>query len=141
MEVSPVGIADESGHRTIVVALDTEVESLRALEWVQDNFYKTGDIVHMVHVCKCMSSPMEVFHGNPSDHWYPAPTWCACKSRVSAWRNLPSWPAGVPGTSLHVPDPAPHNESSELMSARQFFMGRQAAMLCFHNMLSLHTWS
>ena len=60
---------------------------------------------------------------------------------VSAWRNLPSWPAGVPGTSLHVPDPAPHNESSELMSARQFFMGRQAAMLCFHNMLSLHTWS
>lgn len=93
MEVSPVGIADESGHRTIVVALDTEVESLRALDWVQDNFYKSGDIVHMVHVCKCMSSPMEVFHG-------------------------------VPGTSLHVPDPAPHNESSELMSARQFFMGR-----------------
>ncbi len=64
MEISPVGTADEAGHRTIVVALDTEVESLRALDWVQNNFYKPGDIVHMVHVCKCMSSPLEVFHGN-----------------------------------------------------------------------------
>ncbi len=64
MEISPVGTADEAGHRTVVVALDTEVESLRALDWVQDNFHKPGDIVHMVHVCKCMSSPLEVFHGN-----------------------------------------------------------------------------
>lgn len=93
MEISPVGISDEAGHRTVVVALDTEVDSLRALDWVQDNFHKPGDIVHMVHVCKCMSSPLEVFHG-------------------------------VPGTSLHVADPAPHNESTELASARQFFMGR-----------------
>lgn len=31
---------------------------------------------------------------------------------------------GVPGTSLHVADPAPHNESIELVSARKFFMGR-----------------
>ena len=66
MEILPVGIADEAGHRTVVVALDTEVESLRALDWVQDNFHKPGDIVHMVHVCKCMSSPLEVFHGNLS---------------------------------------------------------------------------
>ena len=64
MEVSPVVAADEVGHRTIVVALDTEVDSLRALDWVQQHFYKPGDIVHMVHVCKCMSAPLEVFHGN-----------------------------------------------------------------------------
>lgn len=63
MEVSPVITADETGHRTIVVALDTEVESLRALDWVQEHFHRTGDIVHMVHVCKCMSAPLEVFHG------------------------------------------------------------------------------
>ena len=72
MEISPVGTADESGHRTIVVALDTEVESLRALDWVQDNFHKPGDVVHLVHVCKCMSAPLEVFHGNLLTHtaWY-----------------------------------------------------------------------
>lgn len=64
MEISPVGTADDSGHRTIVVALDTELESLRALDWVQDNFHKPGDVVHLVHVCKCMSPPLEVFHGN-----------------------------------------------------------------------------
>lgn len=93
MEISPVGAADETGHRTIVVALDTEIESLRALDWVQNNFYKPGDILHMVHVCTCMASPMEVFHG-------------------------------VPGTSLHVPDPEPHREASELAFAREFFMGR-----------------
>lgn len=63
MEVSPVVTADEAGHRTIVVALDTETESLRALDWVTEQFYKPGDIVHMVHVCKCLSAPLEVFHG------------------------------------------------------------------------------
>ena len=63
MEVSPVITADEAGHRTIVVALDTEIESLRALDWVKEQFYKPGDIVHMVHVCKCLSAPLEVFHG------------------------------------------------------------------------------
>ncbi|KAL0046702.1 hypothetical protein WJX82_007872 [Trebouxia sp. C0006] len=34
------------------------------------------------------------------------------------------WSAGVPGTTLHVADPSPHNESRELASAREFFMGR-----------------
>ena len=65
MEVSPIVTADEAGHRKIVVALDTDIESLRALDWVQEEFYKPGDIVHMVHVCKCMSAPLEVFHGTP----------------------------------------------------------------------------
>ncbi len=38
--------------------------------------------------------------------------------------NATEYIAGIPGTSLHVPDPAPHNESSELIFAREFFMGR-----------------
>ncbi len=64
MEISAIGTTREAGLRTIVVALDADVESLRALDWVQHEFYKPGDVLHMVHVCRCMSSPLEVFHGD-----------------------------------------------------------------------------
>jgi len=93
MEVSPIGTSSHSSQRTIVVALTTEPASLRALDWVQHNFWKKGDLIHMVHVCTCLSPSLEIFHG-------------------------------VPGTSLHVPDPQPHNESQELTAAREFFRGR-----------------
>ena len=42
---------------------DPEV-TLGALRWAMDHLYRTGDVVHIVHVIKCMVQKLEVFHGD-----------------------------------------------------------------------------
>lgn len=137
MEISAIGTTKEAGLRTIVVALDADVESLRALDWVQHEFYKPGDILHMVHVCRCMSSPLEVFHGDTPILSFLHSHTCftralACNGHCMPVLTSSCWSAGVPGTTLHVADPSPHNESRELASAREFFMGRYPVQAAKH---------
>lgn len=37
--------------------------TLGALRWAMDHLYRPGDIVHIVHVIKCLVHKLEVFHG------------------------------------------------------------------------------
>lgn len=39
-------------NRRIVVAIDLQEDSKKALHWLIDNVLKTGDDVHVVHVAK-----------------------------------------------------------------------------------------
>ena len=42
---------------------DPEV-TLGALRWTIDQVYRPGDVMHLVHVIKCLVHKLEVFHGN-----------------------------------------------------------------------------
>ncbi|KAK9903314.1 hypothetical protein WJX75_002616 [Coccomyxa subellipsoidea] len=59
-----------SSGRNLVVAVpmplrdDPEI-TLGALRWVIDQALRPGDIVHIVHVVKCMVQKLEVYHGVP----------------------------------------------------------------------------
>ncbi|CAK0786819.1 hypothetical protein CVIRNUC_010033 [Coccomyxa viridis] len=56
--------------RNLVVAVpmplreDPEV-TLGALRWTIDQVYRPGDVMHLVHVIKCLVHKLEVFHGMP----------------------------------------------------------------------------
>ncbi|BDA49922.1 hypothetical protein COCOBI_15-0500 [Coccomyxa sp. Obi] len=60
----------ESNSRNVVVAVpmplrdDPEI-TLGALRWVIDQAYRPNDIVHVVHVVKCLVQKLEVYHGVP----------------------------------------------------------------------------
>ncbi len=41
---------------------DPEV-TLGALRWTMDHLHRSGDIIHIVHVIKCLVHKLEVFHG------------------------------------------------------------------------------
>lgn len=41
---------------------DPEI-TLGALRWVIDQVYRQNDIVHIVHVIKCLVQKLEVYHG------------------------------------------------------------------------------
>ena len=41
---------------------DPEV-TLGALRWTMDHLYRAGDVIHIVHVIKCLVHKLEVFHG------------------------------------------------------------------------------
>ena len=41
---------------------DPEV-TLGALRWAMDHLYRAGDVIHIVHVIKCLVHKLEVFHG------------------------------------------------------------------------------
>ena len=41
---------------------DPEI-TLGALRWVIDQALRPGDVVHVVHVVKCMVQKLEVYHG------------------------------------------------------------------------------
>ncbi len=43
---------------------DPEI-TLGALRWVIDHVYRPNDIVHIVHVIKCLVQKLEVYHGGP----------------------------------------------------------------------------
>ncbi|EIE22991.1 hypothetical protein COCSUDRAFT_53478 [Coccomyxa subellipsoidea C-169] len=61
---------DASSSRNLVVAVpmplreDPEI-TLGALRWVIDQALRPGDVVHVVHVIKCMVQKLEVYHGVP----------------------------------------------------------------------------
>ena len=42
---------------------DPEV-TLGALRWTIDQVYRPGDVMHLVHVIKCLVHKLEVFHGD-----------------------------------------------------------------------------
>lgn len=58
---------EQDANRNIVIALDGTDTGFRALDLVFQDFYKARDVVHVVHVVKCMSPQFEIHHGNPRD--------------------------------------------------------------------------
>ncbi|CAL5222222.1 g4554 [Coccomyxa viridis] len=56
--------------RNLVVAVPMPVQedpevTLGALRWTMDQLHRPGDVIHIVHVIKCLVHKLEVFHGMP----------------------------------------------------------------------------
>lgn len=54
--------AGERPERNVVLATSLTPESAAALTWAVQNFCRSGDAVHLVHVVRCLSTPSEVQH-------------------------------------------------------------------------------
>ena len=49
---------------------DPEV-TLGALRWTMDQLHRPGDVIHIVHVIKCLVHKLEVFHGESALSQHP----------------------------------------------------------------------
>ena len=133
---------------------DPEV-TLGALRWTMDHLHRPEDVIHIVHVIKCMVHKLEVFHGDCS-------FLSSCAYRVVPELNLRCrtqidikvlsmqcthlqscldtvrrarecnpfiGPAGMPGTTFSFDDPGEsHHESADVARAKAFIQHRQAPL-------------
>jgi hypothetical protein len=47
------------------VAVDFSESSFKALEWVVQEFYRKGDIIHVVHIAPVLSPSITIQHSAP----------------------------------------------------------------------------
>lgn len=50
-------------ERDIVVAIEHTEAGLHAVQWVLDNIYRDGDVIHVIHVAKIKAPTTEIYHG------------------------------------------------------------------------------
>lgn len=80
----------------VLIAVDTEEASLRALAWALDQFaFGTKPLsIHLVHVVRTLSTQLEVYLG------------CG------------------PGSAYNFADPTPHHEIQDVVHAKEFLHNR-----------------
>ena len=116
---------------------DPEV-TLGALRWTIDQVYRPGDVMHLVHVVKCLVHKLEVFHGDCPDQILAMP-FCSrwevipertspCSTQQSVCSTGVSVSAGMPGTTFSFDDPGEaHHESEDVARAKAFLQRRYAS--------------
>lgn len=51
--------------RSIAVCAEDTEAAAAAARWFVNDFYREGDVLHLIYVVKSLKPPMEVFHGLP----------------------------------------------------------------------------
>ncbi len=49
--------------RGVLIAVDESQESLNAFKWAVEDYYRQGDVFHLLHIVKCLQARTEVYHG------------------------------------------------------------------------------
>mmetsp|Transcript_1765 Transcript_1765/g.4453 ORF Transcript_1765/g.4453 Transcript_1765/m.4453 type:complete len:181 (+) Transcript_1765:100-642(+) len=64
-KVHSEGLQDIEGKRHVVIALDLSDNSWRATKYYADELSKPGDVVHLVHISRCLEPQVSVQHSYP----------------------------------------------------------------------------
>ena len=116
---------------------DPEV-TLGALRWTIDQVYRPGDVMHLVHVIKCLVHKLEVFHGDCPElflamhfcsRWEVLPEKInSCSMQQGVRSTGVNVCAGMPGTTFSFDDPGEaHHESEDVARAKAFLQRRYAS--------------